>query len=83
MTAETLLIAAAIGIAVFLLMLWIVRRSGGSNRRLGDADPLAEADVYLAYGQKKKAIEILQHARIAHPDRTDIATKLNELGPKP
>jgi Tfp pilus assembly protein FimV len=44
-----------------------------------DADPIDEAEVYLAYGRKKQAIEILEKAKLAYPNRTDIRTKLDEL----
>jgi Tfp pilus assembly protein FimV len=72
----------AIGGGLLLLALWRlmkVRRKGSDSRT---ADPLAEAEVYLAYGQQKKAIEVLQRARVTHPDRADIRMKLNELRAK-
>jgi hypothetical protein len=46
-----------------------------TRKRLG-GDPLAEAGFYFAYGQKKRAIEILEQAQIADPDRAEIATRL-------
>ena len=44
-----------------------------------DVDPIAEAEVYLAYGRKEQAIEILEEALRANPGREDIRRKLNEI----
>ncbi len=46
---------------------------------IGDVDPVAEADVYLAYGRDLQAEEILKEALRANPDRTAIRTKLLEV----
>lgn len=43
------------------------------------ADPLVEAEVYLIYGEKKRAIQILSSALEDEPNRQDIASKLREL----
>ncbi|WP_460563172.1 FimV/HubP family polar landmark protein [Hydrogenophaga aquatica] len=45
----------------------------------GDVDPVAEADVYLAYGRDKQAEEILTDALRLHPDRLAIHLKLLEI----
>ena len=45
----------------------------------GDVDPVAEADVYLAYGRDLQAEEILKEALRATPDRLPIRTKLLEV----
>lgn len=45
----------------------------------GSGDPLAEAEVYLAYGHEDQAEKILRDALDARPDRQDIRTKLLEL----
>ena len=49
----------------------------------GDADedvnPVTEAEVYLAYGRKEQAIEILEEALRAKPDRQDVRRKLQEI----
>jgi pilus assembly protein FimV len=45
----------------------------------GDVDPVAEADVYLAYGRDKQAEEILHDALRAHPERLAIHLKLLEI----
>lgn len=45
----------------------------------GDVDPIAEADVYLAYGRDKQAEEILIEALRLHPERVNIHTKLLEI----
>ena len=46
---------------------------------IGDVDPVAEADVYLAYGRDLQAEEILKEAMRADPDRMAIRTKLLEV----
>lgn len=45
----------------------------------GDVDPVAEADVYLAYGRDQQAEEILREALRTHPGRLAIHTKLLEI----
>jgi pilus assembly protein FimV len=46
---------------------------------IGDVDPVAEADVYLAYGRDLQAEEILKEAMRGAPDRMAIRTKLLEV----
>jgi pilus assembly protein FimV len=46
---------------------------------IGDVDPVAEADVYLAYGRDLQAEEILKEAMRANPQRMAIRTKLLEV----
>jgi pilus assembly protein FimV len=48
----------------------------------GDVDPVAEADVYLAYGRDLQAEEILREALRATPERTAIHLKLLEIHAK-
>ena len=48
----------------------------------GDVDPVAEADVYLAYGRDMQAEEILKEALRVHPERTSIHRKLAEIHAK-
>ncbi len=45
----------------------------------GDVDPVAEADVYLAYGRDLQAEEILKEALRAAPERTAVQVKLLEI----
>lgn len=45
----------------------------------GDVDPVAEADVYLAYGRDLQAEEILKEAARLHPERIAIHHKLLEI----
>ena len=45
----------------------------------GDVDPVAEADVYLAYGRDLQAEEILKEALRSHPSRYAIHAKLMEI----
>lgn len=44
-----------------------------------DVDPLAEAEVYIAYGRDEQAEEILKDALVHHPERTDVQVKLLEV----
>jgi pilus assembly protein FimV len=46
---------------------------------IGDVDPVAEADVYLAYGRDLQAEEILKEALRANPTRLAIRLKLLEV----
>jgi pilus assembly protein FimV len=46
---------------------------------IGDVDPVAEADVYLAYGRDLQAEEILKEALRSSPDRLAIRSKLLEV----
>jgi pilus assembly protein FimV len=46
---------------------------------IGDVDPVAEADVYLAYGRDLQAEEILKEALRGNPERMAIRTKLLEV----
>jgi pilus assembly protein FimV len=45
----------------------------------GDVDPVAEADVYIAYGRDKQAEEILLEALRLHPDKLPVRLKLLEI----
>ncbi len=45
----------------------------------GDVDPVAEADVYLAYGKDIQAEEILNEALRTQPDRLPVRMKLLEI----
>ena len=45
----------------------------------GEVDPVAEADVYLAYGRDLQAEEILREAARLNPERTSIHVKLAEI----
>ncbi len=50
-----------------------------SQLNANDVDPLAEADVYLAYGRDIQAEEILKEAIRAQPDRHAVRVKLLEI----
>ncbi|MDR0246841.1 MAG: LysM peptidoglycan-binding domain-containing protein [Burkholderiales bacterium] len=54
-------------------------REGLGSIDTGEVDPLAEADVYLAYGRAQQAEEILQDALKRGPDRQDVYLKLLEV----
>jgi pilus assembly protein FimV len=45
----------------------------------GEVDPIAEADVYLAYGRDLQAEDILKDALRSHPERTALHAKLAEI----
>jgi Tfp pilus assembly protein FimV len=42
-------------------------------------DPLAEAEVYLAYGRKEQAIGVLEQGLAREPRRKDLSEKLAQL----
>ncbi|MFO7541279.1 MAG: FimV/HubP family polar landmark protein [Thiobacillus sp.] len=44
-----------------------------------DVDPIAEAEVYMAYGRDAQAEEILKEAIGKHPERHEIRVKLLEI----
>jgi pilus assembly protein FimV len=44
-----------------------------------EVDPVAEADVYIAYGREEQAEDILKEALRAHPDRHPVRVKLLEI----
>lgn len=44
-----------------------------------DVDPIAEAEVYMAYGRDAQAEEILKEALLKNPDRQEIRMKLLEI----
>ncbi|WP_343025164.1 FimV/HubP family polar landmark protein [Massilia sp. MP_M2] len=44
-----------------------------------EVDPVAEADVYIAYGRDAQAEEILKEALRMHPDRHPVRLKLLEI----
>jgi pilus assembly protein FimV len=44
-----------------------------------EVDPIAEADVYIAYGRDAQAEEILKEALRTHPDRNSVRVKLLEI----
>ncbi|NML15507.1 hypothetical protein HHL10_11065 [Azohydromonas sp. G-1-1-14] len=46
---------------------------------IGDVDPVAEADVYLAYGRDLQAEEILKEAMHSSPQRLPVRLKLLEV----
>ena len=78
-----------IGVLLFLFMTSKKTQKGSPNattkkKALTDeeVDPLAEADVYLAYGRKEQAMEILEQASRKYPNRKDIADKLSQLKQK-
>lgn len=43
-----------------------------------EADPLGEADIYIAYGKYEQAEKLLMEAIESQPDRTDLKVKLLE-----
>lgn len=65
-----------------LLLLRLRRKISGSGTQGRTVDPLREAEVYLAYGRQRDAIETLRKGLTAHPNRADIATKLAALEQK-
>jgi pilus assembly protein FimV len=54
-------------------------REGFGNIYTGEVDPIAEAEVYLAYGRDSQAEEILKDALQKTPERQEIRLKLLEI----
>jgi len=71
--------AAAIGSAVGENAVSSMSDSLSQLDAVGDVDPVAEADVYLAYGRDLQAEEILKEAMRSDPDRLAIRVKLLEV----
>ncbi|MFT5484041.1 MAG: pilus assembly protein FimV [Halieaceae bacterium] len=51
----------------------------GYESHVEDADALAEADIYIAYGRYQQAIAVLAPAVIAHPENPEYRLKLLEV----
>lgn len=51
----------------------------GAIQNEDEADPIAEADVYLAYGRYQQAEELVRSAVARAPERTDLKLKLFEV----
>ncbi len=54
-------------------------QAGLGNIDTHDVDPIAEAEVYMAYGRDAQAEEILKEALAKTPDRQEIRLKLLEI----
>ena len=54
-------------------------QGGMGNIATDEVDPIAEADVYLAYGRDEQAEEILKDAIIKSPTRHELKEKLLEI----
>ena len=50
-----------------------------ANVHTDEVDPIAEAEVYLAYGRDETAEEILKDAVAKHPQRQELKIKLLEI----
>jgi pilus assembly protein FimV len=51
-------------------------RASEANANL---DPIAEAEVYLAYGNRQQAVTLLRQAAQENPGRADIVEKIREI----
>lgn len=54
-------------------------QGGMGNVHTDDVDPIAEAEVYLAYGRDETAEEILKEAVVKNPGRHELKLKLLEI----
>jgi pilus assembly protein FimV len=54
-------------------------QGGMGNVRTDEVDPVAEAEVYLAYGRDETAEEILKEAIVKNPERQELKVKLLEI----
>jgi pilus assembly protein FimV len=53
--------------------------AGMGSMQADEVDPLAEAEVYLAYGRDEQAEEVLKEAVSRNPDRAELKLKLLEI----
>lgn len=54
-------------------------KAGMGHMQTDEVDPIAEAEVYLAYGRDETAEEILKEAVVKNPDRHELKQKLLEI----
>ena len=54
-------------------------QGGMGNIHTDEVDPIAEAEVYLAYGRDETAEEILKEAIVKNPERHELKQKLLEI----
>ncbi|MBI3899368.1 MAG: FimV family protein [Gammaproteobacteria bacterium] len=54
-------------------------KAGMGHMQTDEVDPIAEAEVYLAYGRDETAEEILKEAIVKNPDRQELKQKLLEI----
>jgi pilus assembly protein FimV len=54
-------------------------QGGMGNVHTDEVDPIAEAEVYLAYGRDETAEEILKEAIVKNPERHELKLKLLEI----
>jgi len=57
---------------------WLLRRA----QKRKPVDPIAEANVYLAYGRKEQAAGILRDALATNPENEEVLAKLREIESK-
>jgi hypothetical protein len=67
------LAAVTVGSVVALVVLTFLR---SAKRARPATDPVVEAGFYYAYGQKQRAMAILEQAQRDNPERQDIARQL-------
>ena len=53
--------------------------AGMGRMEAAEVDPLAEAEVYLAYGRAGQALQVLKEASSRNPDRKELKLKLLEV----
>lgn len=70
---------AFLGIGSLIIALLIFIAIKIYKKNLTPFDPIAEADVYLAYGRKEQAIEILQLSLNLNYDDKAILEKINSI----
>ena len=62
------------GFLAFFFYIVVIR-----TRKNLHVDPIAEAEVYMMYGRKAQAIELLKQALAKEPSNLAIENKLNEF----
>ncbi len=71
--------AAAAGAAAATNDTTAAQEPGAAAAAVEDVDPLAEAEVYIAYGRDGQAEEILKEALARNPNREEVQLKLLEI----
>jgi hypothetical protein len=82
MPVENSQVAGLVLSAIFAILcvgLFVWMRIKYPRRKGTVVDPVAEAEVYVAYGRKDQAIQVLEKAHLANPNRIEIQKKLDEL----
>jgi Tfp pilus assembly protein FimV len=68
-----------IGAAVLIVVWYVFRRRDGISNITKPIDPIAEAEVYLAYERNEQAIEVLENHLRDNPKDAAVIKRLAEI----